>query len=224
MLVGDSKPCGQICEVDILSRLILIRHCETDSNASGLVQGRSDLPLSARGVVQAELVGDHVNQHYDIDMVVSSDRARCVETANTISASAVATPLLRELDFGDWEGQKWSDIRLDYPEDIDRMMSYDPEFAPPGGETISSMNNRLETAIAEYGLRRPSQTIAVVSHDGVLRFLITSILGWPSSGRENMSLFNGGISTLYFEDNVPRLDLLNHYEHLSSTYEESVLN
>jgi len=39
-----------------------------------------------------------------------------------------------------------------------------------------------------------------------------------------MSLFNGGISTISFEDDIPRLDLLNHYDHLASTYEESVFN
>jgi broad specificity phosphatase PhoE len=222
--VGDLKPCGQICEVDKLGRLILIRHCETDSNASGLVQGSSDLPLSVRGVVQAGLVGAHVKRHYEIDMVVTSDRSRCVETANTISSSAAPTSLLRELDFGSWEGQKWSSIRSEYPEDFDRLLNYDPEFAPPGGETISSMNNRLETAITEYDLHQPLQTTAVVAHDGVLRFLIASILGWPSSSRENMSLFNGCISTIFFGDKVPSLDLLNHYDHLSSTYEESVPN
>ena len=222
--MGDSKPCGQICEVDILGRLILIRHCETDSNASGLVQGSSDLPLSARGVIQAGLVGAHVKQHYDFDTVVTSDKSRCVETANAISSSATPTPLLRELDFGSWEGQKWSTIRSAYPEDFDRLINYDPEFAPPNGETISSMDSRLETAIVEYDLRQPSLTIAVVAHDGVLRFIIASILGWPSKSRKNMSLFNGGISTLSFHNGTPRLELLNHYDHLSSTYEESAIS
>ena len=224
MAVEDSKPCRRICEVDKLGRLILIRHCETDSNASGLVQGSSDLPLSTRGGIQAGLVGRHMKQNYDVDVVITSDRSRCIETANAISDSAVPTPLLRELDFGSWEGKKWSDLRSDYPEDIDRMMSYDPEFAPPDGETISSMDDRLETAIIEYDLRQPNRTTVVVSHDGVLRSLVASILGWPAKSRENMSLFNGGISTISFSDNTQRLDLLNHYDHVSSTYEESVIN
>ena len=205
-----------------MGRLILIRHCETDSNASGLVQGRADLPLSARGVIQAGLVGTHVKQRYEVDMVVTGDRSRCVETANAISSSAVSTPLLRELDFGSWEGHKWSDIRSEYPEDVERMMNYDPDFAPPGGETISSMDKRLESAMVEHELRQPTETTAVVSHDGVLRFLIASILGWPAKSREYMRLFNGGISTLSFQNGTPKLDLLNHYDHLSSTYEESV--
>ena len=215
MLVGDSKQCGQIFEVDKLGRLILIRHCETDSNTSGLVQGSSDLPLSAGGAIQATLVGAQVKQLYDVDLVITSDRSRCVATANAISASAVPTPLLRELDFGSWEGQKWSDLRSDHPENIDRMMSSDPELAPPDGEKISSMDNRLETAIAEYDLRQPTQSTIVVAHDGVLRFLIASILGWPSKNRENMSLLNGGISAISFKDEVPRLDLFNQYDHLS---------
>lgn len=224
MLVGDSKPCGQICEDHKLGRLILIRHCETDSNDSGLVQGRSDLPLSARGVIQAGLVGAHVKQHYAFDTIITSDRSRYVETANAISASAAPTPLLRELDFGSWEGQKWSWVHSERPEEWERLINYDPEFAPPDGEAIASMDNRLEKAIVEYDLRQPTQTTVIVAHDGVLRFLIASIRGWPSTGRENMSLFNGGISTISFEDDIPRLDLLNHYDHLASTYEESVFN
>jgi broad specificity phosphatase PhoE len=165
-----------------------------------------------------------VKQHYAFDTIITSDRSRYVETANAISASAAPTPLLRELDFGSWEGQKWSWVHSERPEEWERLINYDPEFAPPDGEAIASMDNRLEKAIVEYDLRQPTQTTAIVAYDGVLRFLIASIRGWPSTGRENMSLFNGGISTISFEDDIPRLDLLNHYDHLASTYEESVFN
>lgn len=206
-----------------MGRLILIRHCETDSNASGLVQGRRDLPLSSRGRRQATLVADHVKQNHTIDQVITSDRSRCVETSNAISDSAMPTPLLRELDFGDWEGQKWSTIRSNYPDDFERILKMDPDFAPPGGEKISGQIDRVEQAAYEYDLANSPDLIAVVAHDGILRSLIALLLGWNTENMNNMSLFNGSVSEITTGAAAPKLELLNHYQHVSSTYEESNL-
>jgi broad specificity phosphatase PhoE len=202
-----------------LGRLILIRHCETGSNASGIVQGRTDLPLSPRGVRQAALLGAHLKQNYAVDRVITSDRSRCVETARAFTDSPNETPLLRELDFGDWEGQKWSNIIVESPEEIRRLLAPDPEFAPPGGETIASMNSRIKQAIYEFDLRNSSQTTTVVGHDGILRSLTTSILGWPTANKECMTLFVGSVSEISILDGVPRLDLLNQYDHMTPSYE-----
>lgn len=217
---------GQHFEDGNLGRLILIRHCETESNANGLVQGQSDEPLSMRGVRQAALVGAYVNERFGLDRVVSSDLSRCVDTAADLNTTSpvVASPLLRELDFGDWEGQKWSDLHdndssgPETPEMIRQLQSGDPSFAPPGGESISSLNARVERLIEEQGLRDCQESIAVISHAGVLRSLTASLLNWPSNTSSNLTMFVGSVSSIFVRRDIPRLELLNYFEHLTPSY------
>jgi broad specificity phosphatase PhoE len=182
------------------------------------VQGRKDIPLSARGLRQTKLVGEYVNRNYAIDRVLSSDRSRCVETARTIDAPLSASPLLRELDFGDREGQKWSDIRAGSPELTGQLLAADPSFTAPGGESYSSYSTRIPQIIQEEDLRDLSGTIAVVTHDGVVRSLIARILNWPASTLSSTTVFVGSVSSIFVRDGIPRLDLLNHFEHLTPSY------
>lgn len=165
-----------------------------------------------------KLVGRYVNRSFSVDRVVSSDRSRCVDTASGIDAPMSTSPLLRELDFGEWEGQKWSDLHAHSPEAIRRLQSGDPGFATPGGELISSMNERVEQVITEENLRNSDQTIAVVSHAGVLRSLAVCILGWPATTIGDLTLFVGSVSSIFVRHGIPRLDLLNYFEHLAPSY------
>lgn len=145
-------------------------------------------------------------------------------TAEPIGIPVHSTTRLCELNFGDWEGQKWSKIKADQPEDFRRLMISDPEFAPPGGETINHLNIRLEQAIDEYDLISSPHTTAVVGHDGILRSMIASILGWPATNMINMGLFNGSVSEIEIHNGFPKLAILNFYDHMTPSYEESNLN
>jgi len=201
-----------------MGRLVLIRHCETESNVLGVVQGRKDLPLSSRGLRQTKMVCEYVNRSYSIDRVISSDLSRCVETARGINAPLSTSPLLRELDFGEWEGQKWSDIRIRSPELIRQLLMAAPDFMAPGGESYLSFTKRIERMIREENLRRSCETIAVVTHDGALRSLITSVLNWPVAALSDTTVFVGSVSSIIIGDNIPRLDLLNYHDHLAPSY------
>ena len=176
------------------------------------------MPLSPRGLRQTKLVGEYVNHSYSIDRVLSSDRSRCVETAHSIDAPLSTSPLLRELDFGEWEGQKWSDIRAGTPELIGQLLAADPSFVAPGGESFSSYAARIERLVQEENLRQSPETIAVVTHDGVLRLLITSILNWPAAALSGTTVFVGSVSSINLGDGIPRLDLLNYHDHLTPSY------
>lgn len=176
------------------------------------------MPLSPRGIRQTKLVGEFVNRHYSIDRVLSSDRSRCVETARAVDAPLSTSPLLRELDFGEWEGQKWSDIRSRSPELISQLLAADPNFMAPGGESYSSFTKRIERLVREEYLRDTPETVAVVTHDGALRTLITGILGRPAAELSDSTVFVGSVSSILMSDGVPRLDLLNYHDHLDPSY------
>ena len=204
-----------------MGRLILIRHCETDANRSDVISGRHDLPLSDRGMAQRDLLGTFLETNFQIDHVIASDRTRCVQTAEAIDAPLTTTSLLYEIDFGDWEGQRWPEIREKYPEEVERLVRSDPGFSPPGGESVASVYSRINGAIEEFDLRNTSENVAVVAHGGTLRGMIASILNWPTNRDENVVVFVGSVSSIKVGRGTPKLDLLNYHEHLAPSYFDS---
>jgi broad specificity phosphatase PhoE len=202
-----------------MGRLILIRHCETNANVEGTVQGRRDLSLSKRGERQAELVGKFVRENFSVGKVVSSVRKRCIQTAEALGHSVETTPLLREIDWGDWEGKKWSDLKADYPEDVEALLTADPNFSTPNGDSLMSFAQRIDEAITEIRFEEDSEDTAVVTHEGTVRTMIPRLLDWPPSHMSNLVAFPGSISIVSMAQKTPKLELLNFYQHLSATYE-----
>jgi len=202
-----------------LGQLILIRHCETRSNVEGTVQGRRDLALSDRGEQQAILVGEFVRHNFSIDRVISSNRRRCLQTANEIGQTVEANPLLREIHWGDWEGKKWDDVKQNYPEDVEALLTADPTFATPNGDSLASFIARIDQAISELDLMNLNSDIAIVSHEGTVKTMITRLLGWPASNMANLTAFPGSISVVSTKSHPAKLESLNHYDHLAPTYE-----
>ena len=68
-----------------MTEIIIIRHGETEWNITGRFQGHSDVPLSAAGHEQAELLGKNIALD-DIDKIYASDLIRAVETAQPLAA------------------------------------------------------------------------------------------------------------------------------------------
>ena len=207
-----------------MGRLILIRHCETNANVEGTVQGRRNLSLSDRGERQAILVGEYVRKNFSLRRIISSNRRRCIQTANAIGESIEITPFLREIDWGDWEGKKWDDVTAEYPEDVTALLTADPSFSTPNGDSLMSFIERIDQAIDEFKLKDTGGDIAVVTHEGTVRTMITRLLGWNPQHMGNLVAFPGSVSVVTTSPNTIKLETLNHYEHLAPTYEQEIQN
>src|SRR5262249_5386083 len=124
-----------------VSRLFLIRHGETEGNALRIVQ-RPDIPLSQRGVMQAERLA-HRLASQGIVRIVSSDYARAPAPAAHLRRRAGAPlpfdPLLQERTFGDLRGRPSSEPGFDM---------FEPDYAPPNGETWPVFHERVDRAWA----------------------------------------------------------------------------
>jgi broad specificity phosphatase PhoE len=145
------------------SGLLLIRHAESSWNAARRWQGHGNPPLSDRGVEQARGLAIELAPE-DIDVIVSSDLRRAVETAAILGEARGLRPLLdprlRELDLGDWEGRTRDEIERAAGDALRRFDGGDLDVRPGGGE------NLRELAAAHAGRR-----LAVVTHLGVIRAL-----------------------------------------------------
>jgi broad specificity phosphatase PhoE/D-serine deaminase-like pyridoxal phosphate-dependent protein len=108
----------------------------------------------------------------DIAAVYSSDLLRALETAQAVargSGDPVVTDTgLRERGFGSFEGMSYAEINERWPEMGERWRRRDPTFGAPGGETLTDFYARSIATTSRLAAQHPGQTIAIVSHGGVM--------------------------------------------------------
>lgn len=199
-------------------RLLLARHAPTDWNGKGRYQGHQDIALGITGREQAALLSKRLAGER-IDEVHASDLRRAGETAGAVAAarglSVNADPRLRELHFGDWEGLTRDEIRQNYPEALAAWEAEPLRVAPPGGETLAQLAERVGAFLA--GLARgegPERTVLVVGHNGSLQVLICLALGLSPLFRWKFSLKPASLSELSLHAGGAILTSLNDVHHL----------
>lgn len=157
--------------------LLLIRHGETDWNRCWRYQGHADPPLNRVGRTQAARLARSLN-HLRLDALYSSDLRRATATAAALAAGrglAVLTdPRLRELDFGDWDGETAAAVQAAAGAAWQSWQADPVRQAPPSGETAARLWQRFTCALADCR-RHPSGTVAVVTHGGPLRLLLAHL-------------------------------------------------
>jgi len=161
--------------------LVCVRHGRTAWNADLRFQGQTDVPLDAHGRGQALSLAERLRET-PLDLAVSSDLARCVETARIILAFHGRTPLrldpdLREMAFGEWEGLTWAQIVERDPRLALNGWSRPKAHAPPGGERFEGVVERASRAVLRIREAMPAGRVLVVTHAGVLHALLRVLLG-----------------------------------------------
>ena len=158
-------------------RLILIRHGESEGNASGVIQGRMDFDLSPTGVRQARATAAHLAA-VDVDRIVTSPLLRAARTAaliaDRLSKDPDPMPDLMEYDMGKASGLTGAQIRAQFP-DVARVAGSGRRSAYPGEEGRETLHARLRRALDELS-GREGTTIAV-AHGGVISALCHIVLG-----------------------------------------------
>jgi probable phosphoglycerate mutase len=181
------------------TRILLVRHGETDWNAAGRIQGHSDTPLNAAGRLQARRAAQRLARE-PIRALYSSDLARAFETATIIGAplglKVVASPQLRERRYGEWEGLTSTEIQAHYPEQFAIWRARSTDFAPPQGETRNEILTRALAELQMIARRHVREMVVVVSHGGLCYVLINHMLGSIDGDRREFTFGNASIHTL----------------------------
>ena len=159
-------------------RLYLVRHAEP--TLAGRFIGRTDPPLSDRGVEQARITLPGLT----VDHVYVSPLARAQETAAFINANRTTLDDLAELHFGDWEGLTWDEIAARDPALAERKLGNWFAEPAPNGESLADLLSRVSRAL--HRIRsEPHGSVAIVAHavvNGAIRSLLTG--GDPASYRQ----------------------------------------
>ena len=152
-----------------MTKILLVRHGETDWNRERRFQGHADPPLNDAGREQARALAERLAGE-QIDAVYSSDLRRARETAAILAAphglEVVAVRELREIDVGSWQGLSWPEIEELFPRA--RALARDGH-GWERGETYEQLGERIVRALGDIAARHPGQRVLVVGHGGTVR-------------------------------------------------------
>ncbi len=154
-------------------RILLVRHGQSQWNATHRLQGQADIALSETGRSQADALRTTIDGLKPC-RAITSDLERVRETAARIGAPD-ATPIrdLREIDVGDWTGRTTADIIAD---DESAYLAWRAGTGtPPGGEPWEAFADRV-TAVIRHEATIPCTNLLVACHGGVIRAILQRFL------------------------------------------------
>lgn len=164
------------------TRVVLVRHAETEAAARGRCIGRTDVGLSHEGVARAEALALELSALSPTAVYASTSR-RAVATAAPIARACGldVRPVaeLCEVDFGRLEGLSLEEVEARYPSVWREWMDRPATVRFPGGESLLELSARVERALSDIGARHPRETVIVASHGGPIRLALARALGRP---------------------------------------------
>ena len=198
--------------------IYLIRHGETHFNSGGQYKSDLDMELNDRGVRQAKLLGERLRK-YKIDCIYSSDFERAKQTSailkNSLNIEIRIRSELREIFAGEWEGMSIEDIKIKYVDFLKEWWKHQTDMHYPGGECGEDVKNRVLPVIEEIG-NEQYENIAIVTHAGVIRTLLSVFLGLSLEKRFNIDVDNCGISIINYNPSKrkSKIKCINDASHL----------
>ncbi|MDP2938851.1 MAG: histidine phosphatase family protein [Candidatus Omnitrophota bacterium] len=196
------------------TKLILIRHGETDWNLQGRYCGLQDVELNRKGKRQASLLYKRLKVGR-IHKVYSSDRKRAIQTAKIVFKGLDIERLsdLREMHFGIFEGLTYGQITKGYPQIYKKWLDSPLSSNIPQGENFYSFRKRILKVVRKIVSLNYNKTIAIVCHGGTIGILINHILKSRDFWRHIPA--SSSLSIVEYKNGKPKIRLLNDISHLS---------
>jgi probable phosphoglycerate mutase len=189
--------------------LILVRHGQSTGNADGLLLGRIDAPLTEQGEAQARSVGPVLT---GVTRVISSPLQRARRTAEALGLGLPIEIDDRwiEVDYGEYDGRPLGAV----PDEVWARWRSDPDFRPPGGETLAEAGTRVRSACEElFGAdgegARGSGAVVVVSHVSPIKAATCWALGLGDQGAWRLYLATASVTRITWGATGPVLAQFN---------------
>lgn len=198
--------------------ITLVRHGVIAANRSGHWHGSTDSPLLWRGRRQAKRTGRHFAKDYPQPAAIyTSPLQRCHNTARFISRSLnqlepVVHQGLREYGIGEWEGMPFKELAKEH--DFVNRATADPSYAPPQGESLQEVADRMEQALLEIDAKHnANEQVIVVSHGAAMAVALGVLLHQDPAQWVDYHFQNCSRTQLVFEPS-PYLNFFNDIGHL----------
>ena len=189
-----------------MTKIILVRHCESQGNTSGKLQGRTDCDVSGNGAIQLDLLSIRL-RNVPIDALYSSPLRRAYKTAEAINRyhglEIHVVKELSEIDVGVWEGKTWAEVAEERPDEFRIWGERPEEFDPEGGESMRQVYDRIWLAVTKIARENPGKTVCIASHGCVIRNFLCRALGKPIIELNDIDWCdNTGISVVEFDEEM----------------------
>jgi probable phosphoglycerate mutase len=164
-----------------MTRIILVRHGQTEWNRIERFRGRADVPLNETGIKQAEATGNRVAAKWKPVAIYSSPLLRAVKTAEAIAKHFDLTvevhPCLADIDYGDWQGLSPDEVRPRWTDMLDAWYNTPHLAVIPNGETLADLRERAMKTVNELAGRHAGETILLLGHTVINRIILLGVLG-----------------------------------------------
>ena len=201
------------------TRVVLLRHGETEWNRVERFRGRIDVELNLVGQRQALAAAQRLSG-WQIEAIYSSPMKRALQTAQPVAeACGVDVAILEEIndgDYGAWAGLLAEEAHARYPEAYGNWVHTPLLTQFPQGESLQQVQTRSWTALEETCSGHEGGAILLVSHVVVNRVLICAALGLVDDGFWKIGQDNAAVSVLEGANGHYRILLLNETCHLDS--------
>ena len=193
------------------SLIYLIRHGEINKPSARSFLGQTDLPLSDKGIHQANALGAQL-QNVPFTKIFSSPLKRAIQTAALASGMPPAALQLidafKEINLGAWEGLPVAEVRALFPEAYEQRGQDLEFFRPPGGESFADLATRSYPALLALAedCRGP---LLVVTHAGVIRVLLSCVQQKPLQQLFDIPQNYCGINIISCDANILKVEAVN---------------
>ncbi|ASU78036.1 bifunctional RNase H/acid phosphatase [Actinopolyspora erythraea] len=206
------------------TRLLLLRHGQSPMSVDKRYSGRGDVPLTELGERQARaaagrlLTMDELSAGEGAVPVLSSPLSRARGTAEAVARAVdgrlVSHDGLMETDFGAWEGLTFTEASERYPE-LHRGWLGDPAVAPPEGESMNAVFERVDVVRRELLREYAGRTIVLVTHVTPIKALLRMALGVGPELFYRLHLDLASLSVAeFYPDGNASVRLVNDTSHL----------
>jgi probable phosphoglycerate mutase len=206
------------------TRICFIRHGETDWNVAKRIQGQLDIPLNETGRSQALAMAFNA-AHYDFHAIYSSDLCRAFDTAKRVAErcglEVHSLPQLRERHFGIFQGLTAEEGLQQHPAVHACYIERDVNCDFDSGESMLDFAERVKEAVKQLIRQHPNQTIAVVSHAGVLEIVYRQVTNKPLHTPRDFVIPNCALNWFKFDENGWHLEVWDDHHHLAKVLMDS---
>lgn len=202
-----------------MTRIILIRHGQSQANAASLFAGLSDFDLTELGHRQAALAAEYLRPRERVDRIYSSDLLRAYHTALPFGA-AYGLPVekdegLREIFGGDWERLSFPQIAEQYPDAFDVWVNDYSHSRPVNGESTEEVYRRVVPHICALAEENDGKCILLATHATVVRAFHAFAEGLRADETGSVPFaHNASINIFSYEKGRAHPVSLNLVEHL----------
>ena len=205
----------------------LVRHGETVWNRDGRIQGHRHVPLTERGIAQAQQVAARLDGQVG-GRIYSSDMGHAISTAQALAAATgveIRTDAnLREFSYGEWEGLTMEQAKAHDPSIFaTRITGRNTAIAAPGGETTLELLERVRLFTNAARKRHSTdEGVTIVAHGGTIRAVAVCLLGLGEEHFWRLRLSHGSLSVVTVLPDTCVLELWNDTSHLVDTQSRTI--